>query len=306
MNKEDNVGFNPNKFMNGSTTEKDHLVKNMPVIAETKPTAKVKPTKKKTTKAEVVDVVPQTSMSYIQENIPYATAYNETNMQLDAAIHQLDMLTGEVLGDIQALRSNKTIRNKYNYINDATANAASIINSKIGAIKEKNKTINDINHMELTRMKEMKSTMDQEDDNQKLMNMYNAFVNTPIGGGLSTFGAPKQQEFTLNNNIPTVALGNPVGNGNWQPTDPAQNRMLLQAQGRIETVVMFDPSNGNRWFEVIDKNTGQPVPNVEKPSAESVFELDVNVRGGFAKDSNRNISYRLITVNPGTVPMSEF
>lgn len=303
------IGFDPKKFMSGSTDEKSHLVKNTPAVtdAATKP-VKTPKTKKKTV-TEVIDVVPQTSMSYVQENIPYATAYNDTNMQLDAAIQQLDMLTAEVLGDIQTLRANKTVRNKYNYINDATANAASIINSKISAIKEKNKTINDINHMEITRMKELKSTMNQEDDNQKLMNMYNAFVNAPIGGGTSVFGLPTQQEFTLNNNaLNTVPLGNTgMDNMQWQQSlDPVQNRMLLQAKGSIETVVMYDNSNGNRWFEVIDVNTGQPVPNVEKPNPESVYELDINVRGGYAKDINRNISYRVIVVNPGASAITDF
>ena len=41
--------------------------------------------------------------------------------------------------------------------------------------------------------------------------------------------------------------------------------MLLEAKGAIETVVYYDQSSGNRWFEVLDRNTRQPVPNVEKP-----------------------------------------
>ena len=55
--------------------------------------------------------------------------------------------------------------------------------------------------------------------------------------------------------------------------------------------------SGNRWFEVVDKNTRQPIPNVEKPDDSYIWELDINVNGGFAKDGNRNVIYPLIVVN---------
>ena len=59
-------------------------------------------------------------------------------------------------------------------------------------------------------------------------------------------------------------------------------------------------------YEVVDKVTKQPVPNVEKPDNNSVFDLDINTRGGFAKDSNRNVTYPLIVLNGGDTSMLEY
>ena len=87
---------------------------------------------------------------------------------------------------------------------------------------------------------------------------------------------------------------------------PAENRMVLEAQGKIETVVFYDNATGNRWYEVVDKVTKQPVPNVEKPDNNTVFDLDINTRGGFAKDSNRNVTYPLIVLNGGDTSMLEY
>ena len=275
----------------------------------TEPAKKKKSTKKKsseTTKA-LAPPEPQTSMSYLRENIPYATAYNETNRQLDESIAQLNILGGELMGELQTVRSSKTLKNKYNYINDMTMTVANIINSKISAIKEKNKTINDVNRLELNRMKELKNTLSQEDDNTRIASMYNAFINTPIGGGVGVL-APPMQDIMMSGSDPSLSYI-PIGGNDqamWeQNLNPAQNRMVLEARGAIETVVVYDEATGNRWFEVVDKNTRQPVPNVEKPDSSYIYDLDINLRGGFAKDSNRNAVYPLVVMSSNS-DMSQF
>lgn len=307
MAKKEKIGFNIQSFINGSEECKDHTVRGtqMVVVADQVPASTQKKTKKETPAVAPAQIVPQTSMSYIQENIPYATAYQETTQQLDEAIAQLNILGGELMGDLQQVRASKTLRNKFGYINDMTETTAAIINSKISAIKEKNKTINDINHLELTRMKEMKSRANEEDDNMRIANLYDAFVNTPIGAGPSVLGPSMQQIM-----MPEYSDLNRMSLGNdqtvWeQGLNPAENRMVLEAKGMIETVVMYDAQTGNRWFEVLDKQTRQPVPNVEKPSDAYIYELDINQRGGFAKDSNRNTVYPLVVINGGP-DMSEY
>ena len=304
--KDNKIGFNIKSFIKGSDEEKSHTVAATPaaemvVVDEVLPAPKKKSTPKKAA-SNPATIVPQTSMSYIQENIPYATAYNETNKQLDDAINQLNVLGAETMADLQTIRNNKTLKNKYNYINDMTSNISNIISNKINAIKEKNKTINDINNLELKRMKEMKSTMNEEDDNTRIANMYDAFINTPIGAGINPFGAPSIQAMTVGNNpagLTTINIGN--DQANWEAgLDPAQNRMVLEAKGAIETVVMYDAATGNRWYEVVDKQTRQPVPNVEKPSSDYIYDLDLNVNQGFAKDQNRQVVYPLIVINGTT------
>lgn len=308
MSKPKALEFNINAFVKGSPEENPNLA-SIPVPSDDTPTKKTTRRKKKEETTEIATanpIVPETSMSYIQQNIPYATAYQDTNKQLDESIMQLNALGGEIVSELQAVRASKTLRNKYNIINDMTMTAASIVNSKISAIKEKNKTINDINHLELTRLKELKTQANAEDDNTRIANMYDAFINTPIGAGPNILG-PSVQDMIIAGSAPDLtrmAIGN--DQAAWeQSLDPAQNRMVLEARGSIDTVVMYDEVTGNRWFEVLDRNTHQPVPNVEKPDPSYIYELDLNVRGGFAKDSNRNTTYPLIVVH-GDSDMSEY
>ena len=306
------IGFNVNKFVKGSEDSKSHsLESDMVTVVE----STVNPGQKRSRKKKeetIMTPIPaaQTSMSYLQENIPYASAYNDTNRQLDEAIMQLDMLGGEIVSELQTVRSSKTLRNKYNYINDMTATAASIINAKLSAIKEKNKTINDVNRMELERMKQLKTTASQEDDNTRIANLYDAFINTPVGVGRAGL-APNMQDILTGGmgNIPDVARMSIGGNDQtaWeQSLSPAENRMVLEAKGAIDTVVVYDDATGNRWFDVVDKVTRQPIPNVEKPDPTYIYDLDINVRGGFAKDSNRNVTYPLIVVHGNDTSITEY
>ena len=82
--------------------------------------------------------------------------------------------------------------------------------------------------------------------------------------------------------------------------------MVLEAKGAIDTVVVYDDATGNRWFDVVDKVTRQPIPNVEKPDPTYIYDLDINVRGGFAKDSNRNVTYPLIVVHGNDTSITEY
>ena len=303
-----NNGFNVSSFVEGNEEHKDLTITREIAVVETTPVQRKRSKKKEEAAVgEVVIPTPQTSMSYIQENIPYQIAYNETNQQLDESIQQLNMLGAEVMGDLQMIRGSKTLKNKYGFLNDMTGNAVAIINAKIAAIREKNKTINDVNNLEIRRIKELKIQSTEEDDNTHIANLYNAFVNTPIGMGPGILG-PSVQDTMLIGGGPDLARAAIGGDqAAWEQTlDPAQSRMLLEAKGAIETVVVYDESTGNRWYDVVDKNTRQPVPGVEKPDASYIYELDINVRGGFAKDSNRNVVYPLVVINNGNTSISEY
>ena len=306
------MSFNINKFVKDSNDYTEHkLEKDLTVVAETidnDASKKKKPKKTEIATTSATTIVPSTSMSYIQENIPYASAYAETNQQLDETIAQLNMLGGEIVNDLYMVRSNKTLRNKYNIVNEMTQTATSILGAKLTAIKEKNSTINSINKLELDRLKQIKVSASEEDDNARIANLYDAFVNTPIGAGPGILG-PSMQDIMASGqagpSVPMMSLGS--DQQAWEAgLNPAENRMLLEAKGAIETIVMYDSVTGNRWFEVVDKTTRQPIPNVEKPDSSYIYDLDINIRGGFAKDGNRGVSYPLICINGGDTSITEY
>ena len=253
-------------------------------------------------------VAAATSMSYIQQNIPYASAYIDTNQQLDETIAQLNILGSEIVADLNMVRGSRTLKNKYSAINDMTQTATSILSTKLAAIKEKNSTINNINRLELDRLKQVKVSASEEDDNTRIANLYDAFINTPIGAGPGVLG-PSMQDIIAGGqagpSVPMMSIGN--DQQLWEAgLNPAENRMLLEAKGAIETVVMYDSVTGNRWFEVVDKITRQPIPNVEKPDNSYIYDLDINIRGGFAKDGNRGVTYPLICINNGDTSITEY
>jgi len=308
------MSFNINKFVKDSNEYSNHdLKQEVAVVVETVDETKKKKSKKSDS-TEIVKsqsnstIVPATSMSYIQENIPYAGAYVETNQQLDETIAQLNMLGAEIVTELNMVRSNKTLRNKYSIVNEMTQTATSILGTKLSAIKEKNSTINSINKLELDRLKQVKVSASEEDDNARIANLYDAFINTPIGAGPGILG-PSMQDIMAGGqtgpSVPMMSLGS--DQQMWEAgLNPAENRMLLEAKGAIETVVMYDSTTGNRWFEVVDKITRQPVPNVEKPDSSYIYDLDINVRGGFAKDGNRSVTYPLICINGGDTSITEY
>lgn len=306
-----NMSFNINKFIKDSNECSDHTLKQeTTAVVKTVDETKKKTKKKSETPAVQAStpVVAATSMSYIQENIPYASAYADTNQQLDDTINALNILGSEIITDLNMVRGNKTLRNKYNIVNEMTQTATSIINTKLAAIKEKNSTINNINKLELDRLKQIKVSASEEDDNTRIANLYDAFINTPIGAGPSVLGPSMQDIIAGGQAGPSVPMA-PIGSDQqmWEAgLNPAENRMVLEAKGAIETVVMYDSVTGNRWFEVVDKVTRQPVPNVEKPDSSYIYDLDINIRGGFAKDSNRNVSYPLICINGGDSSITEY
>lgn len=301
------VGFNPNKFIKESKDYVDHKVdKVVPAVTEQQETKPKRGRKKKESSEVIVPVQQGTELNYLQSDISYMTAYKETNEQLDSSINELNMLGAEVMNELRTVKGSKTLKNKYGLINDMSSTVTNIINTKISAIKEKNKVINDANSMDLRRMKELKISQTQEDDNTRMMNLYDAFVNTQVGTRAPL--GPSLTDMTLYGGAPTmdrVEIGS--DQSAWeQSLDPVQNRMLLEAKGAIKTVVFYDENSGNRWFEVVDINTGQPVPNVEKPDASYIYELDINRQGGYARDSNRNVVYDLIIVNNGDTSITDY
>jgi hypothetical protein len=153
------MSFNINKFVKGSNEYTDHDLNQEVVVTETIDETKQKKSKKKNEVAVVpgtAPIVAATSMSYIQENIPYAGAYADTNQQLDDTINALNVLGAEIVTDLNMVRGNKTLRNKYSIVNEMTQTATSILNTKLSAIKEKNSVINNINKLELDRLKQIK------------------------------------------------------------------------------------------------------------------------------------------------------
>lgn len=228
--------------------------------------------------------------------VNYSKSYEETNSMLRQAIYQTDELSAEVKADIDDIRASKTLKNKYTYVTNLTASASALLSTKISAIKEMNSTITQAHNLELSRMKALKLDKSDENDEMKMMDIYSAFVNTPIG----TYSpqAPSIQDLTLgvnsaNPNVNAVEMVNPSAAPQGNLT-PEQTRMRLESNPNIEVVVRYNQSTGQRYFDVIDKTTMVSVANYPRPDAFLLEDTTIDVHTGIARNRNINTVWPLI------------
>lgn len=237
----------------------------------------------------------------------YAKSYAETNNLIRGAIVQTDELSAEIKQDIDEIRASKTIKNKYTYITNLTASASALISTKISAIKELNSVITQGHNLELNRFKTLKIDQKDDNDDMKMMDIYSAFVNTPVG--VYTPSTPSIQDLTLGvngqnptvNAIEMVAPG--IGGGNLTPE---QNRMRMEANPNIQTVVRYDQSTGQRCFDVIDKTNGMSIPNYPRPDAFLLEDTTIDVHAGIARNRNINMVWPLMLDGSNAMPISEY
>lgn len=238
----------------------------------------------------------------------YARSYSETNNLIRGAIAQSDELASEIKQDIDSVRSSKTIKNKYTYITNLTASASALLSTKINAIKELNSTITQAHNLELNRMKTMKLNEKDENDDAKMMDIYSAFVNTPVG--VYTPPTPSIQDITLgvnsqNSNVAGVEMVN-LNAQQGVPLTPEQNRMRMETNPNIQTVVRYDQSTGMRAFDVIDKSTGASIPNYPRPDEFLLEDTTIDVQSGIARNRNVNMVWPLYVDGSNTMIINEY
>ena len=226
--------------------------------------------------------------------VDYASTYNETNSLIRGTIIQADALSNEIKSDIDSVRASKTLKNKYTYITNLTATAGSLLSTKIAAIKELSSSITQAHNLELNRMKTLKLNQAEANDDMKMMDIYSAFVNTPIG--TYTPNTPNIQDITLGVNNPNgqisgVEMVAPV---QMQNLSPEQNRMRMESNVNIQTVVRYDQSTGQRSFDVIDKSTGMSVPNYPRPDNFLLEDTTIDIHSGIARNRNINAVWPLL------------
>lgn len=283
--------FMSNDAKTSVTDTESDLMKAKMDIESRQPTT---PKKKKSNTSSTI-VPKEQDMSVLS----YSNTYNETTDMLRQAILQADILTGEIKQDIDAIRNSKTMKGKYTYITNLTSAEAGLIGTKISAIREMNNSITQAHNLELKRAKDMKEDQrNQQSDDARMMDMYNAFINSPMGMYGNSLNMPKIPDMLLGANgaNPTIAGVSMPGNVDSNNTNltPEQIRMRMESNPNIEEVVMYEPSTGRRWFEVVDNSTNMPVPNYPKTDNFFLSDMTIDVRGGVARNRNLDRVWRLI------------
>ena len=238
-----------------------------------------------------------------QTNEPYEDTYEETNDMLRVSIAQLDILAGDVKGEIDHIRGSKTLKGKYKYISDLCATASSLVSSKISAIKEINAVKTKCHELEIRRIKDIKSAAaNQQDDDKYIADLYNAYINTPIGA--AQHPALQYTSSNVAGNMGALMSGMNVVPANEEQNfnnfmsnlTPEQNRMILGDNPNIETVVVYDPNTGDKMFDVIDTSTGMPVPNYPRPDRGLLDDTSIDFGTGIASNTNIGQSWKVVVI----------
>lgn len=247
--------------------------------------------------------VGKSGLPMCQSSDPYIDTFQETNNMLRYSIGQLDVLTSDVKRELDTVSASKTLKGKYKYISELCSTASTLVSSKISAIKELNAVTHNCHKLELQRLKDVKnSEANKQDDDKYITDLYNAYINIPTGGMSNP--ALKYTSANVAGNM--GALMNGVGINNMGANEeqnfqnymanltPEQNRMILGNSGNIETVVVYDPMTGAKAFEVIDTTTGMSVDNYPRPNASFLDDTSVDVSTGIATNSNLGQTWKVV------------
>lgn len=292
-----------NKFVNGqskaivtqSILEDDSLIK---------PRRRGRPPKKKTTEIEIGGE--DTAANEIVTNKPYYESYEETNDMLRHLIGQIEGLQGELKQEFNDVRMSK-MRNKYQNLTDLSTTISSLASTKLSAIKELNSIISKCHDMELKRTKELKLETNGNDD-AAIASLYESIINTPRNQLESGFIPPRLET----GDIPLMIQ--PQGNSMdiYRPTmpneelfTPEQNRMILESNPDIKTVVIYDPSIEGKEFASMNIKTGQIIDNVSLPDPFLLEDMTINIQTATARNSNLNMNFPLAIKQNGIIQMAE-
>lgn len=229
--------------------------------------------------------------------------YAKTNALLDQTIYEIDDLNSGIKKELKAVIASKTLKKKYEYMSELAQTSGSLLSTKVTAIRELNKSITDSAKLSYQMAKENKAA--EETDDKRIMDMYNAFINTPIGAYSAPI-APSNIDLVMSNSGTTIT---PLVDGVFQTDDlgynqymnnltPEQRKIQLEGQN-IKTCVVFDPDTGHRYFDNFDEETGQQVPGLPVPEVQFLDDLNINMNTGVARNTNLNITYPVVIKRSG-------
>lgn len=237
-------------------------------------------------------------MSYSNES--YIDGFELGNNVIRQSIAQLDEIGYQVMEEFNKVK-NSQMKGKYNVIPQLASALSTIINGKINAGNMINKTVKDAYDLELKRMKENKQNQNEVSDDEFIMNAYNAYISAPVGAQPMTLPPSMINMTTPGEQIVRAAIGSTDASYNNYITNitPEQNLMKYEHDPNIKTVVVYDAANpANTYFDVVDIRTGQSIPNVPRPDAMFLENLNIVEREGIARDPYLDRTYPLIILNP--------
>ena len=281
------------------TVVDDDTSKEMVIIDNTAPETKKRGRPRKS------DIIrPSNNDSEVIESTSYS--YAETTDMLRETLAQIDGLNGELVQEFTNVKNNKYIKNKYNTIIGLTENIGSLLSTKISAIREINSSISKANDLDYKKMKDINAMQSEINDDQYVADMYKSFISNPQVQQLQPQFTPvDQQSFGSGIIRADIRGGDPTQGGTVDAgylnylsnISPEQNMMRYESNPNVKQVVVWDKKTNAKFFQVMNMETGEVIPNV--PTYDQMFMEDVtiDVTNKIAKNLNLRETFPLVIIN---------
>ena len=246
--------------------------------------------------------------------------YSNTGKLLYGAIMQADNMYTDIGLELDNFRKNQRYggRNRMQHMSDFMGTQVNLINTKINAVRELNSIRNKINDLSIKHAQMMKDQGEENSDNT-ITDAYYAMLNS-THYGLPTMSQPIAP-MSLNTGIsltgqqvPAQMLGStsdiitsddnsttlhqnhidPSFESYKENITPIQRAMIAEKDPNIKTVVVYNQSSGNKYFDVVNVHTGQSVPGIQRPADFLLDDMRIDANNGIAVNSNANMSFPLV------------
>lgn len=255
---------------------------------------------------ETLSDKPVTQVSGTVEETPTSYSYMETTGLLKETLYQIDTINSELMNEFEDVRSNRTLKNKYMMLVGLSQNIGSLIGNRIQAIKEINNSIAKSNDLDYKKYKDFKAAQSNMTDDKYIADVYQSMINNPAN-------LPNQPNMQMPNPslyssgvirasiLPDSAnASNPADYGYMNYVSnlsPEQNLMRFENDPNVKQVIVYDASNGSRFFQYMNLATGEVINNMPVYTEQIMEDTTLDIKNKIGKNININETFPIIVIN---------
>ena len=253
----------------------------------------------------------------------FEQGYTPMAKMLYSAIAQTDSIYSDIGQELEKFKASRSYggRNRMMSMSNFMSTQAAVVNTKINAVRELDTIRHKINDLVLKKTQMDKDT-NEENSDKTVMDAYYAMINATnyglpqhtaplspasINTGVAMNGSAVSSQNVVFDSTPFIDKnGSPVGapptgaemsfQNYKENLTPIQRKMILDKDPNIKTVVVYNQTTGEKYFDVINVQTGQSVPGVQRPAEFLLDNMRVDARNGIASNSNINKSFPLVII----------
>ena len=241
------------------------------------------------------------------EEMPTAATYVATGALLADSLNQIDSINSELFKEFEAVKANRTMKNKYNVLIGLSENMSSLISNRIAVIKEMNSSIKNSNELDYKKLKDIKQAQGTMNDDKYIADLYKSFISNPQAQtqlqqmpvvDTSTFGSTGIIRANVNSSGNMVGAGADPSYLNYVANaSPEQRLMMYEGNNNVKQCIVYDASTGAKAFQYFDMSTMQPIPNMPVYSDMLLEEFTIDIANKIAKSTTMKEQMPVIVIN---------